>query len=394
MKPFGVPLISVSRNLNVGDWEVTSREASPGSPVPWSVRKTRLHGGKQEGVDLIAIDNGRMQITIIPARGMGVLSARSGDFKLGWDSPVREVVHPSFIHLDSRGGLGWLEGFNEHICRCGIEYNGHPGPDTFTDFSGRETTVNLNLHGRIANLPAQEVEIAVDPDPPYRIRIRGEVCERTFYGPRLLLKTEISTEPGQNGFRISDSITNMGSQPQEFEIFYHCNYGQPLLGEGARFVAPVRRVTPLNARAAEGIREFDAYAGPVAGFQEQVYCMRLAADARGRTEAMLRDAAADRAVSLAFSIQELPCLTLWKDTGAPEDGYVTGIEPGVNFPHNRRLERKAGRVPKLGGGERHSMTIDFQAHEGRTEVRSLEDRIRAIQGSEPPVLDERPEDLA
>ena len=63
--------------------------------VPWSVRRQRLHGGKQDGVDLIAIDNGRLTITLVPTRGMGILRVVSGDLRLGWDSPVREVVHPS-----------------------------------------------------------------------------------------------------------------------------------------------------------------------------------------------------------------------------------------------------------------------------------------------------------
>jgi hypothetical protein len=47
--------------------------------------------------------------------------------RLGWDSPVKEVVHPQFINLQSRGGLGWLEGFNEWMVRCGLEWAGHPG---------------------------------------------------------------------------------------------------------------------------------------------------------------------------------------------------------------------------------------------------------------------------
>ena len=38
----------------------------------WSVHKYALHGGKQEGVDVIEIDNGRLQIAVCPTRGMGL----------------------------------------------------------------------------------------------------------------------------------------------------------------------------------------------------------------------------------------------------------------------------------------------------------------------------------
>ena len=33
------------------------------------------------------------------------------------------------MNLESRGGLGWLDGFNELVVRCGYEWTGHPGID-------------------------------------------------------------------------------------------------------------------------------------------------------------------------------------------------------------------------------------------------------------------------
>jgi hypothetical protein len=56
-----------------------------------------------------------------------------------------------------------------------------------------------------------------------------------FYGPKLEIQTEVSTLPGSDSIRISDTITNRGDDPQEFQILYHANYGPPLLEEGAHF---------------------------------------------------------------------------------------------------------------------------------------------------------------
>jgi hypothetical protein len=56
--------------------------------------------GKQEGVDLIEVDNGKLTFAVIPTRGMGLLRAQMGDIRLGWDSPVKEVVNPAYINLD------------------------------------------------------------------------------------------------------------------------------------------------------------------------------------------------------------------------------------------------------------------------------------------------------
>ena len=196
---------------------------------PWSVDRRILRGGKQEGVEILTLNNGKLQIQIIPTRGMGILDVKMDGIRLGWNSPVKEVVHPSHIDLESRGGLGWLEGFNEWMVRCGLEFAGHPGTDQFINNTGDPATLDLTLHGKIQNIPASSYEIVVDPDPPHRIRIRGTVYESFFYGPKLKLVTEVSTLPGSETFQISDHLTNEGASAQEFQLIYHGNYGSSIL---------------------------------------------------------------------------------------------------------------------------------------------------------------------
>jgi hypothetical protein len=384
-------LTSVEQNIDVGDWQIGARETSVAPEVPWSVRRRRLHGGKQDGVDLIVIDNGRMTITLVPTRGMGILHVVSGDMRLGWDSPVREVVHPKYVNLEARGGLGWLEGFNEWMARCGLEWAGHPGVDRFINNLGEQAEMNLTLHGKVANIPASEVEVIVEREPRPRIRVRGRVDERAFYGPKLELWTEVSTEPGSATFRIEDALTNRGAFEQEFQIIYHANYGPPLLGAGSRVSAAVRRVTPFNAHAAKDIATYADYGAPLRGFIEQVYNLHPYADAGGRSLVMLRNAAGDRAVSMGFAVAELPYVTLWKNLTALEEGYVTGLEPGTGFPYTRRLEREAGRVPKLKPGETRRFAIDVGLHATSEAVMAVDDQIRRIQNGRPTQIDRAPE---
>ena len=389
-EPFRKTLISVKENSRVETWELLGKDVTPLRPE-WSVKKITLHGGKQEGVEVIVVNNGRLSFTVVPTRGMSVLEASLGDVRLGWNSPVKEVVHPRHINLQSRGGLGWLEGFNEWLVRCGLESNGHPGTDKFVNNVGDEATMELTLHGKIGNIPASEVEVLVSRDAPHWIRVRGRVDERMFYGPKLELWTEISTEPDSNSLRISDTITNRGAPEQEFQILYHANFGAPLLGEGAVFLAPVARVTPFNEHAAKSLADYTRYAGPTAGFVEQVYCIRPLADEQDRTVVALRNAAGNRAVSLEFSVKELPYFTLWKNTASEGEGYVTGLEPGTNFPNNRRIERKFGRVPKLAPGASHTASIDVAIHVGVDRVKRVAERIAAMQGDRAPVVDKQPE---
>jgi galactose mutarotase-like enzyme len=389
-EPFRATLISSDKNIRVESAEFSGRKITPKSPG-WSIRKLTLHGGKQEGVEVIVVNNGKLEFTVVPTRGMGLLSAKLGDVRLGWNSPVKEVVHPRHINLNSRGGLGWLEGFNEWMVRCGLESNGGPGPDEFINNVGDKATMDLTLHGKIENIPASEVEIVVEKEPPYRLRVRGFVDERMFYGPKLELETEISTEPGSNEVRIADTITNRGGAEQEFELLYHANYGRPLLEEGATFLAPASRVIPMNAHAAKSSADYARYAAPTAGFVEQVYCITPLADAQERTLIALRNKAGDRAVSMAYSVKELPYLTQWKNTAAEGEGYVTGLEPGTNFPNHRRIERKLGRVPKLAPGAQHTATIDFAIHTDAASVKSVAERIAKLQGDKQPTIDAEPE---
>jgi hypothetical protein len=384
-------LTSVEQNIDLGDWKISARDTGVAPDVPWSVRRQRLHGGKQDGVDLLVIDNGRMTMTLVPTRGMGILRVVMGDLRLGWDSPVREVVHPKYVNLEARGGLGWLEGFNEWLARCGLEWAGHPGPDRFVNNVGEQAEMNLTLHGKVANIPASEVEVIVEREPRPRIRVRGRVDERAFYGPKLELWTEVWTEPGSATFRIEDALTNRGAFESEFQIIYHVNYGPPLLEAGARFSGAVRRVTPFNAHAAKDVATYAEYAGPLRGFVEQVYNLHPFADREGRSVVMLSNAARDRAVSLDFAVAELPYVTLWKNLTALEEGYVTGLEPGTGFPYTRRLEREAGRVPRLKPGETRRFAIDVGVHTTAAAVTTVEEQIKRIQGGRSTQIDRAPE---
>src|SRR5256885_654752 len=57
--PFRKVLISSSEQIHVRDPKISAAEL-PSVPGNWSVSKTTLVGGKQDGVDLITVDNGKL----------------------------------------------------------------------------------------------------------------------------------------------------------------------------------------------------------------------------------------------------------------------------------------------------------------------------------------------
>ncbi len=389
--PYTKTLTSVSQNIQTTHWHLDHQDLSLQTSEKWSVRHRVLHGGKQEGVELIEVDNGKLRFSVTPTRGMSVFEVETDHVRLGWQSPVKEMVHPRHMNLQSRGGLGWLEGFNEWMVRCGLESAGHPGQDKFINNVGDEATMDLTLHGKIGNIPASEVQVIVERQAPYRIRIRGRVDERMFYGPQLELWTELSTTMGSSTFQIQDSLTNHGGSEQEFQVLYHGNYGPGLLEEGSQLVAPIERVSPFNAHAAQSIQTHETYGPPTSGFIEQVYCIRPYADPLGKTTLLLHNAGGDRGVSMTYSLKDLPYLTQWKNSADLKSGYVTGIEPGTGFPYNRRVERHYGRVPKLKSGETRSFSLRFTILENSEKVDEAKQTVEAILGGRPTTKQEEPE---
>jgi hypothetical protein len=272
-------------------------------------------------------------------------------------------VHQKFVNLAAHGGLGWLAGFDEWLCRCGLAFNGPPGEDVFTDKSGHTTRTPLTLHGRIANLPAHFVEVRVNLDPPHELMVIGQVEESFLFGPHLNLTTTYTTVPGSGRLVVHDAIENRAAQPAEMQLLYHCNVGPPFLEAGSRIVAPIAEMAPRDARAAEGMDTYDTYGGPMAGFAEQAYYYDLLADPTGRTLALLYNAATDRGMAVRFNRNDLPCFTVWKNTAAVEDGYVTGVEPATNFPNLKTFERQQGRVRVLPPGGRWETSWSIDVHD-------------------------------
>ncbi|MDV7210527.1 aldose 1-epimerase family protein [Azotobacter beijerinckii] len=363
------------------NWSIDSRQLGIETDTPFSVTLRTLHGGRQEGVSLIDIDTGAMQITLVPTRGMNVLRAVAGDVRLGWDSPVGEVVNPAFIELNGRGGLGWLEGFNELVTRCGYEWIGHPGVD-----KGEL----LTLHGRISNIPASRVVLSIDEKPPYTIRLRGELKEQAFKKVDFAIVTELSTEPGAQSFTLDDTLTNRGDYPKEYQALYHNNFGMPLLEQGARFVAPVKQVSPFNERARGELAEWQSYRGPTADYDETVYNLIPYGDALGDSLAVLHNRAGDRGVAVGFNLGQLPVFSLWKNTDTERQGYVTGLEPGTSFSYNRRYQRPLGLVPTIGPKERRHFQLSFTLLADGQDVERALQRVEEIQAGRPTEVRETP----
>ncbi|MEN6459460.1 MAG: aldose 1-epimerase family protein [Thermoguttaceae bacterium] len=354
-----------------------------GQPGNWSVTKRTLRSGIRDGVEVVEIDNGRFRCTAVPTRGMGLWRASCRDVQLGWKSPVRGPVHPAFVPVWEPSGIGWLRGFDELLVRCGLENNGAP------EFLPNGV-LRYPLHGRLANLPAHKVELTVDGDSG-EITLVGVVDESRLFGAKLRLTTTLRTKFDQPGVTIVDEVTNLSAEPGSMELFYHINFGQPLIAQGASVLLPIATMAPRDAAAAAVMPHWNVYGPETPGSAEAVFFIEPASDAEGDTRALLRSATGDRGVSIHFNTRQMPRFTLWKNQQAAADGYVTGLEPGINFPNCRSFEEAHGRVAALAPGETRRFQLAIEAHDTAEAVADAERAVAAIQARVAPEVHLKPD---
>ncbi|WP_392562048.1 aldose 1-epimerase family protein [Orbus sturtevantii] len=363
-------LIDSENGISTGDWSISNKDINA-QATPFSVKNTVLKGGKQEGSEVITITSDGLVIKLSPTRGMGILSVEGDGVRMGWDSPVNEVVNPVNINLESRGGIGWLEGFNEMMVRCGFEWTGH---------AVAADGMMYTLHGNAGNTPVSKLVVDVADTAPYTITVKGLIKEKAFKKSNLETWASLSYVPGSKSFTVHDVVTNQGDYTRDYQIIYHSNFGTPILEQDAQFVAPVKEISPFNDYAKEGLATWQTYLGPTKGFDEMVFNIYPYGDNNDQTKVMVANKAGDKGAGIEFNLKQLPYLSLWKNTDTLKQGYVTGLEPGTSFAYPVTIEREQQRVRQLQPGESAEFTLTYRLLAGKASVDNYKNQIKSIQG--------------
>ena len=348
---------------------------------PLAVRTRRLSGGLREGVLLVELVAGTTKVFVLPDRGLGIWKVMCGDVELGWQSPVHGPVHPRFVPLAEPSGLGWLDGFDELVARCGLVSNGAP------DFDDRGR-LRHGLHGRIANLPAHHLDVTLD-DSSGTITLTGAVDETRFLCHALRMTTSLTLRADRPRLAWTDTVKNISDRPATAQMLYHVNFGPPLLGPGAEIVAAIDELAPRDEIAVPDVPTWNRYDAPRGGRREEVHFARLRSDAAGLATAVLVGPDRHKGASLTWRAETLPCFALWKNQGGLADGYVTGLEPATNYPNPRSHEEGQGRVVPLapGASVRFDLAIELLDEKQIAAARSA---AAALAGGTPATIHAQP----
>lgn len=345
-------------------------------------RHGRFVGGRADGVEVVSLETGAATIHILPTRGMSIWKIDCGPTRFGWDSPVDGPVHPSLVPVFDPSGLGWLEGFDELLVRCGLESNGAPEHDE----SGKLT---YPLHGRIGNLPADGLEIEFD-EASGRLELVGDVRESRLFFSNFQMRSRIRVHAGSARVEILDEVVNLQSKPTTMQLLYHINIGRPILEAGAKLIAPIEELAPKDSLSAGEIETWNEYGGPQSGFTERVYFAKLRCDEANLATSVLHNADASKGIAVTQQTKSLPRFVVWKNTAATADGYVTGIEPATNLPNARSYEASQGRVVELGPDQTASFRVTLEPLADAEQVREAVQRVEKLVGEDAPTVHATP----
>ncbi len=348
---------------------------------PLGVCTTLLSDGRREGVRLVELTAGDTRVVVLPDRGLGIWKMTAGGVELGWQSPVKGPVHPSFVPLTEPSGLGWLDGFDELVARCGLVSNGAPDFDA----SGR---LLHGLHGRIANLPAHDVAVTLDEEAG-TVTLTGAVDETRFLFHALRMETRLVLHADSHRIAWTDTVTNLSDRPATMQMLYHVNMGPPMLGAGGEAVLAIDELAPRDSHAATDVPTWNRYAASRPGHAEQVHFATLRPAADGMATAMLVSPDGTRGAALTWKTDTLPWFALWKNLGGERDGYVTGLEPATNIPNARSFEETQGRVVKLEPGESITFDLALEVVSG-DQLAAIRGDLEAIAATSPPRVHAQP----
>ena len=241
------------------------------------------------------------------------------------------------------------------ITTCGLTHIGPPEDDEFGQ---------RGLHGRISNIPA-EIESVVQPNikaGKLEMSITAVVKQTRVFGPNLELRRTISSGLGENYIRIHDVVTNLGNEKTPHMILYHCNYGWPLVDEGAEIICKGKwksRGLDMDNAVFNSGRNYKKCPKPLESHKaggESCAFIDAATDRNGFCNIGLYNKKLGCAITMKYKKKQLPCLTNWQHWGPGE--YVTALEPGTNFPVGQSVARKNKNLMYLGAGQ--SKTYDLE----------------------------------
>lgn len=250
-----------------------------------------LNDGKGKGVRAIDINTGVICFTVLVDRGLDIAQCFFRGESMSWISKT-DITAPTYYEKD---GKNFLRGFyGGLVTTCGLKNIGGPVGE-------------YGLHGRAANTPAEKVSIFADwVGDEYVMRISAQMRDSVVFGENLVINRTIETKLFSDEFTLEDTVVNEGFSDEKTVLCYHCNFGYPLVREGAKILGVPKDVCDITA--------------PIHAKEEEC----IGVDLSGEFVTVGIDNG-ERVAYLTYKNDTVGDFLIWKMLGESE--YVVGLEP-------------------------------------------------------------------
>lgn len=309
--------------------------------------------GKAKGTDAVEVrTGGGLRYIILPDRGMDIGLAEYKGVPFVHISPVG-IVAPQFFEAS---GDEWLRSFTAGLLTtCGLDQVGNDCHVGSTQYP---------LHGRIANLPAEQVSVISDETEDGRLKmsVSGIVRQAKESIQNLTLKRTISSYAGENTIHIRDQITNESYVQSPFMLLYHINFGYPFLDEGFQLEIPHSKISSMYEGRESAMKNALRGELPQAGYEENVFFLEIIPNTSGEGTILAhRTKQESFAIKITFPADILPRVAVWKQMGCQD--YVMAVEPCNNWVGGQNAEQLKGTLRILQPGEKKVINLTIEVME-------------------------------
>lgn len=259
-----------------------------------SVRRYTLSEGKEKDLEVLDCDNGKIRFLLNVSKACDMMQL------------YHEGQNVSFLSKN---------GFNKRETPFLNRFEGGMIYTCGLDSLGRRE--GHDLHGTLHNIPAKITSAACDEDG---IAVEAIIHDTALFGKNLVMKRRIFSAIGSNSVSVEDTLVNAGYTDQEYCLLYHINIGYPMLDEGARIVADVKKCETRTAWAKQNEETRYEISAPVPGQDEMCYYLTL-----NQPEISLVNEKIGKKLTVSYSDDTLPYFLEWKSMASGD--YALGFEP-------------------------------------------------------------------
>lgn len=311
------------------------------------IRNYKFESGRAKNLSIAEFRSGNgLRFEVLKDRGLDIGLCEYKGIPISFRSSVGESM-PYFFEPE---GDEWFRNFSGGLLTtCGLTYLGAPS---------KEKDENLGLHGRISNIPAEEVFTFKErKDNDYVLKLKGKVREAKVTSTNLVLSREISLDVGSNIIKINDKITNEGFKKSPLMILYHINAGHPLLSKETKLFSDSINIKPRDDIAKKYINNYSNYEDPLQDYPDVVFYHNLKANENGYCEVELVNKQIKLALNLKYKKKNLPNFVQWKYL--QEGTYVTALEPSNCKVEGRKNARENNELEFIEPGETKNYSLEI-----------------------------------